>query len=121
MCTTLNGDVTDYGFMAYALGESKPDHVFNLAGISFVPYSWHNPWLTSNVNGVAVAGILHSIDTQQKLQDRQIRLFQASTSEMLGGTDGLVSAGNGSGGVHREVEGLVAVFRVDGLGCHEDG
>ena len=91
MCTTLNGDVTDYGFMAYALGESKPDHVFNLAGISFVPYSWHNPWLTSNVNGVAVAGILHSIDTQQKLQDRQIRLFQASTSEMLGGTDGLVS------------------------------
>ena len=58
----------------------KIDEVYNLAAQSFVGSSFNNPIETSNVNALGTLNLLEVIRTQNK----KIKFYQASTSEMFG-------------------------------------
>jgi GDPmannose 4,6-dehydratase len=61
--------------------ESKPQEVYNLAAMSFVPTSWKQPVLTGEFTGIGVTRVLEAV----KLLGRDsIRFYQASSSEMFG-------------------------------------
>src|SRR5205823_12321922 len=63
------------------LDQSQPDEVYNLAAISFVQYSFGHPVLTAEVTGLGPMRILESL---RRHDDRRVRFYQASTSEMFG-------------------------------------
>lgn len=76
----LEGDLLDQSSLISALGISKPDEVYNLAAISFVPISWKQPELTVQVTGLGVLRLLEAI----RIVNKGIRFYQASSSEMFG-------------------------------------
>ncbi len=73
-------DVTDLSNCVRLVSKIKPNEIYNLAAQSFVAVSFEQPILTSNVTGVGVLNMLESI----RLNDKKIRFYQASTSEMFG-------------------------------------
>ncbi len=52
----------------------------NLASMSFVPTSWDQPVLTGEFTALGVTRMLEAV----RLVDREIRFYQASSSEMFG-------------------------------------
>ena len=76
----LQGDLLDQSSLAEALGESRPDEVYNLAAQSFVPTSWNQPLLTGEFTALGVTRLLEAV----RRFNPQIRFYQASTSEMFG-------------------------------------
>jgi len=58
----------------------KPDEVYNLASQSFVPTSWVQPVLTGEFTALGVTRMLEAI----RLVNRDIKFYQASSSEMFG-------------------------------------
>jgi GDPmannose 4,6-dehydratase len=76
----IQGSICDGPFMARVFGEVRPDEIYNLAGISFIPLSWEQPGLVGEVNGSAVGRILELIRTNLPTA----RYFQAGSSEMFG-------------------------------------
>jgi GDP-mannose 4,6-dehydratase len=77
-------DLTDISAMTKAIQEIKPDEVYNLAAISHVGYSFRNPLMTADVTGKAVLSVLEAI--RMAGLEKTTRFYQASTSEMFGGT-----------------------------------
>ena len=91
--TFLNGDLTDQNSLLRCLQESNPDEVYNLASQSFVGQSWNIPEQTSDVTGLGVLRMLEAIreynkatgrDSNYKYNQRSIKFYQASSSEMFG-------------------------------------
>lgn len=80
----VKADMTDISSLMRALAISRPDEVYNLAAISFVPYSWQNPGLTSDVTGKGVLNILEAIRMWAGSDLGRVRFYQASSSEMFG-------------------------------------
>lgn len=76
----LQGDLLDQNSLISVLKESKPQEVYNLGAQSFVPTSWAQPVLTSEFTALGVTRLLEAI----RLVDRNIRFYQASSSEMYG-------------------------------------
>ena len=76
----ISGDLTDESSLIHALEKSKPDEVYNLAAQSFVPVSWEQPLLTTEVTGVGVMKLLSAI----KIVNPKIKFLQSSSSEMFG-------------------------------------
>ena len=62
------------------LAEVRPHELYNLAAMSFVPASWDQPMLTGEFNAQGVTRVLEAI----RQVDPDIRLYQASSSEMYG-------------------------------------
>jgi GDPmannose 4,6-dehydratase len=58
----------------------RPQELYNLAAMSFVPASWDQPMLTGEFNAQGVTRVLEAI----RQVDTKIRLYQASSSEMFG-------------------------------------
>jgi hypothetical protein len=58
----------------------RPQELYNLAAMSFVPASWDQPMLTGEFNAQGVTRILEAV----RQVDPSIRLYQASSSEMFG-------------------------------------
>jgi len=58
----------------------KPDEVYNLAAQSFVQASFEQPILTADIDAIGVLRLLEAIRTIKP----DIKLYQASTSEMFG-------------------------------------
>lgn len=79
--TLLDGDLMDMGSMIRALSEVNPNEVYNLAAQSFVGSSFNQPLLTGETTGLGVTRWLEAI----RIVDKDIRFYQASTSEMFGG------------------------------------
>jgi GDPmannose 4,6-dehydratase len=71
-------ELTDYESVNRAIKKTRPDEIYNLAAQSFVADSFDTPTYTCDVNGMGVLRILEAI------RGRDIRLYQASTSEMFG-------------------------------------
>lgn len=80
----IKTDITEVSGLVRALQLSEPDEVYNLAAISFVPYSWENPVLTSDVTGKGVLNILEAIRIWAGDDLGRVRFYQASSSEMFG-------------------------------------
>ncbi len=78
--TLVSGDILDQTSMTRALGEIRPQEVYNLAAQSFVQTSWTQPVFTSDVTALGVTRILDAI----RQIDPAIRFYQASSSEMFG-------------------------------------
>ena len=80
----IKADITDLSSMIRAMHEAQPSEVYNLAAISFVPYSWENPGLTSDVTGKGVLTVLEAIRIWAGAALDRVRFYQASSSEMFG-------------------------------------
>ena len=78
--TLIQGDLLDPPSLDAALRTAQPAEVYNLAAQSFVPTSWNQPVLTAEFTAVGVTRVLEAI----RSVDPQIRLYQASSSEMFG-------------------------------------
>jgi GDPmannose 4,6-dehydratase len=76
----LQGDLLDQYSLMTVLKTARPDEVYNLAAQSFVPTSWVQPVLTSEFTAIGVTRMLEAI----RFVDRNIRFYQASSSEMYG-------------------------------------
>lgn len=63
--------------------EAQPDEIYNFAAYSFVPFSWDEPVLTGDLNGLGVARLLEAIRRTKP----DVRFYQASSSEMFGKPD----------------------------------
>ena len=66
----------------------KPDEIYNLASMSHVRVSFDVPVYTGDVTGIAVCRLLESIKQgiEQGLLKKDIKFYQASSSEMFGQT-----------------------------------
>lgn len=73
-------DMLDAGNLVRVIDKYSPDEVYNLAAQSFVAHSFANPLLTGNVTGLGVTSILEAI----RIVNKNIRFYQASTSELFG-------------------------------------
>jgi GDPmannose 4,6-dehydratase len=73
-------DLLDQLSLISLLREVRPREVYNLAAQSFVPTSWVQPVLTGEFTALGVTRLLEAV----RLVDREIRFYQASSSEMFG-------------------------------------
>ncbi len=64
----------------------KPDVIYNIAAQSHVMVSFKEPVLTAKVNSVGVIDLLETIRQAEQTLGKQIRFYQASSSEMFGKT-----------------------------------
>ena len=76
----VDADLLDQLSLIQALRKSRPDEVYNLAAQSFVPTSWSQPVLTGEYTALGVTRMLEAI----RSIDRDVRFYQASSSEMFG-------------------------------------
>jgi GDPmannose 4,6-dehydratase len=81
--TLLEGDLLDQSSLDHAVKSSSPDEIYNLAGPSFVASSFKQPVLTGEVGAL---GGMRLMEASKSLAPKA-RIFQASSSEMFGGTD----------------------------------
>lgn len=79
----IEGDLTDLSSLQRAIDTSSPDEVYNLGAISHVGYSFKDPILTAEVTAKGVLNMLEAIRLTGN--EKKIRFYQASTSEMFGG------------------------------------
>jgi GDPmannose 4,6-dehydratase len=73
-------DLLDQHSLQMVVRDTKPDEVYNLAAQSFVPTSWTQPVLTGEFTALGVTRVLEAV----RQVDPQIRVYQASSSEMFG-------------------------------------
>ena len=73
-------DLLDQLSLIRLIDDVRPDELYNLAAMSFVPASWDQPMLTGEFNSQGVTRILEAVRTVNP----KIRLYQASSSEMFG-------------------------------------
>ncbi len=78
--TLVQADLLDQLSIINIIEEHKPNEIYNLAAQSFVPTSWSQPVLTGEFNALGVTKILEAI----RLIDKNIKFYQASSSEMFG-------------------------------------
>jgi len=74
------GDVTDSSNILKLIEEIRPSEIYNMAAQSHVHVSFQIPEYTSNVDGLGTLRILEAI----KSIDKNIKFYQASTSELYG-------------------------------------
>jgi GDPmannose 4,6-dehydratase len=73
-------DLLDQLSLITLLREVRPDEVYNLAAMSFVPTSWEQPVLTAEFDALGVTRFLEAL----RLAAPEARFYQASSSEMFG-------------------------------------
>jgi GDPmannose 4,6-dehydratase len=78
--TLLPGDLLDQLSLIRVLEKVRPQELYNLAAMSFVPASWDQPMLTGEFNSQGVTRVLEAV----RVVDPTIRMYQASSSEMYG-------------------------------------
>ena len=75
-----HADLLDQLSLIKLLEDTRPDEIYNLAAMSFVPASWSQPVLTGEFTALGVTRILDAV--------RQVcpgaKFYQASSSEMFG-------------------------------------
>ena len=76
----VQADLTDQGSLIKIIGDINPEEVYNLAAMSFVQTSWDQPVLTGDVTALGVTRVLEAL----KVLKRNIKFYQASSSEMFG-------------------------------------
>jgi GDPmannose 4,6-dehydratase len=80
----VDGDLRDLSSLIAAVEQVQPDEVYNLGAISFVPLSWKQAELTSEITGLGVLRMLEAVRIVGGSERNPIRFYQASSSEMFG-------------------------------------
>ena len=78
----LQGDLLDQMTLLDAIARAEPDELYNLAATSFVPASWRQPVMTAQFTAVGVTSMLEAA----RITRPDLRIYQASTSEIFGAT-----------------------------------
>jgi GDPmannose 4,6-dehydratase len=78
--TLKPADLLDQLSIIRLVDEVRPNELYNLAAMSFVPASWDQPMLTGEFNAQGVTRVLEAI----RQVDPAIKIYQASSSEMFG-------------------------------------
>ncbi len=78
--TLHQADLLDELSLIELMQDVKPDEIYNLAAMSFVPTSWTQPILTSEFTGIGVVRVLEAV----RRVCPKARFYQASSSEMFG-------------------------------------
>lgn len=78
--TLHQSDLLDQSSLVHLISQVKPTEVYNLAAQSFVPESFTSPVLTAEFTALGVTRVLEAI----RIVDKDIRFYQASSSEMFG-------------------------------------
>src|SRR5262245_47962650 len=78
--TLRPADLLDQLSLLRLIDETRPQEIYNLAAMSFVPASWDQPMLTGEFNSLGVTRLLDAV----RRVDPSIRFYQASSSEMFG-------------------------------------
>jgi GDPmannose 4,6-dehydratase len=78
--TIKPADLLDQLSLIRLVDEVRPNELYNLAAMSFVPASWDQPMLTGEFNAQGVTRVLEAI----RQVDSSIKIYQASSSEMFG-------------------------------------
>ncbi len=73
-------DLLDPLSLIQILEKTKPDEIYNLAAMSFVPTSWSQPTLTGEYTALGVTRLLDAM----RLVCPRAKFYQASSSEMYG-------------------------------------
>ena len=74
-------DLLDSSSLNNLIAKIQPDEIYNLAAQSHVAVSFKNPIYTTQSGNSGTISLLEAI----KNQDKEIRFYQASSSEMFGG------------------------------------
>lgn len=77
-----DGDMTDSMGLFRIVQSVKPDEIYNLAAQSHVGASFETPEYTANVDALGTLRLLEAV--RQSARADQIRLYNASTSELFG-------------------------------------
>lgn len=80
----LYADMTNENQLYEAVIKSEPDEIYNLAGQTFPPSSWHYSWKCFDVNAGGFARIMEIVQARNK----GIKVFQPSTADMFGVVEG---------------------------------
>ncbi len=78
-------DLTDTNSLYNIIHKIRPDEIYNLGAQSHVGVSFENPEYTSEVSGIGTLRLLEAI---RFLKIKNIKFYQASTSELFGETYG---------------------------------
>jgi len=78
--TLRPADLLDQLSLLRLIDDVRPQEIYNLAAMSFVPASWDQPMLTGEFNSQGVTRMLDAV----RHVDPKIRFYQASSSEMFG-------------------------------------
>ena len=75
------GDLNDASFINKIIIQIEPDEIYNLGAMSHVAVSFQNPEYTTDIDAVGTLRILEAI----KNINKDIKFYQAGTSELYGG------------------------------------
>jgi GDPmannose 4,6-dehydratase len=78
------GDLTDGNGLSRLVHDVKPDEVYNLGAQSHVRVSFDQPIFTADVVATGTLKILEAVRSFQDASGKQVRFYQASSSEMYG-------------------------------------
>jgi GDPmannose 4,6-dehydratase len=76
----VQADLLDQLSLIQMMEQVKPDEIYNLAAMSFVPTSWTQPVLTGEFTAIGVSRMLEAM----RLVCPRAKFYQASSSEMFG-------------------------------------
>jgi GDPmannose 4,6-dehydratase len=74
-------ELLEFSNILRVIEKVRPDEIYNLAAQSFVATAFEQPIYTGQVDGMGVTMILEAI---RSIAPKEIRFYQASTSEMFG-------------------------------------
>ena len=83
-----NCDLRDGDPVCRLIEQVRPAEIYNLAAQSHVQESYENPAVTADVNSAGTDRLLKALE--KIYPSRDVRFFQASTSEMFGNADGVL-------------------------------
>jgi GDPmannose 4,6-dehydratase len=78
------GDLTDSSGLRVLLERVQPDEVYNLGAQSHVRVSFDQPEYTADVVALGALRLLEAVRDYQARTGRQVRFYQAGSSEMFG-------------------------------------
>ena len=76
----VQADLLDQLSIIDAIKESRPEEIYNLGAMSFIPISWKQPVLTGEFTGLGVTRMLEAV----RHMNKNVKFYQASSSEMFG-------------------------------------
>lgn len=80
----IDGDLVDELSMRQVIKQADADYVFHLAAQSYVPYSYHAPRVTLEVNAIGTANLLEAIRLHRDGTGKDPYIHVCSSSEVYG-------------------------------------
>lgn len=81
------GDLSDGRSLRGILGKCKPSEVYNLGAQSHVKVSFEQPEYTADIVATGTLRLLNAIRDYQEETGHEVKMYQASSSEMFGGRE----------------------------------